>query len=224
MRYLKVIIGIVVIIIISFLINYSYSSNNLTDNDVIQGDAVIDNSNVVLDSTEESQIDLASYNSPLDRPNERINKKPFGIHITTQNSPIQPERFAGYHTGSDFEIFDDELDQVVEVVSFCTGDLLLKKTASGYGGVVVQKCELEERPVTIIYGHLKFASVTTNVGSSVNRGDVIGILGANNSAETDGERKHLHFAIHKGNEIDLKGYVQNELELANWIDPKTYFK
>src|SRR3989344_6907506 len=40
---------------------------------------------------------------PVDEFEERITKKPFGIFITPQNSPIKPERFSGYHTGVDVE-------------------------------------------------------------------------------------------------------------------------
>jgi len=47
------------------------------------------------------------------------------------------------------------------------------------------------------------------------------VLGDHESAETDGERKHLHFGIHKGSDIDMRGYVAIEEELENWIDPQT---
>lgn len=43
-------------------------------------------------------------NIPLTDAAARITKKPFGIFITPQNSPVQPERFSGFHTGTDFEI------------------------------------------------------------------------------------------------------------------------
>jgi hypothetical protein len=32
-----------------------------------------------------------------------LQKKPFGIYITPENSPVQPENFTGYHTGIDVE-------------------------------------------------------------------------------------------------------------------------
>ncbi len=38
--------------------------------------------------------------------------------------------------------------------------------------------------------------------------------------ETDGERKHLHLGIHKGTVVDLRGYVDSELDLKNWINPE----
>jgi len=59
------------------------------------------------------------FQPPLDRAAERVSKKPFGIFITPQNSPVQPEKFRGYHTGADFEIFSDELDANVPVTAEC---------------------------------------------------------------------------------------------------------
>ena len=53
-------------------------------------------------------------------------------------------------------------------------------------------------------------------------GDVVGVLGAAFSKETAGERKHLHFGIHKGVRLDLRGYVDAKEALANWLDPWQY--
>ncbi|MFA4880258.1 MAG: peptidoglycan DD-metalloendopeptidase family protein [Candidatus Doudnabacteria bacterium] len=162
------------------------------------------------------------FQPPLERAMERVLKKKFGMYITPQNSPVQPERFQGYHTGVDFEIFPEELNAEVQVHAVCSGELKLKKHASGYGGVAVQACELNKDPITVIYGHLKLSNITADVGTNINVGEVIGILGADKSVETDGERKHLHLGFHKGTAIDIRGYVSSEAELANWIDPCLY--
>ena len=162
------------------------------------------------------------FNSPLDRSKERVSKKPFGIYITPATSPVQPERFQGYHTGTDFEIFSEELNADVEVHAVCSGKLLVKKYASGYGGVAAQSCMLDGNLITIVYGHLKLASINFKTGENINAGDIIGILGKGYSVETDGERKHLHLGFHQGAEVDIKGYVQNQSELSNWIDPCLY--
>jgi murein DD-endopeptidase MepM/ murein hydrolase activator NlpD len=159
---------------------------------------------------------------PLDRSTERISKKPFGIFITPQNSPVRPEKFQGYHTGADFEIFPEELDMDIPVKAICDGTLALKKYASGYGGVVVESCSFDNQPITIIYGHLKLSSVSQIIGDTINTGDTLGILGKNNSTETNGERKHLHLGFHKGPAINILGYVQNRSALAGWIDPCLY--
>src|SRR5579871_4518385 len=41
---------------------------------------------------------------------QRVTKKPFGIYVTPTDSPVQPERFTGYHTGADGEYGDITAD------------------------------------------------------------------------------------------------------------------
>ncbi|MBU1074534.1 M23 family metallopeptidase [Patescibacteria group bacterium] len=219
MRYLTAIIVIVTLVAIGFLFNYSFSSTDPITYDLLVINENIENSNLAVNANTESQLETAEAQIPIDRPSDRITKKPFGIKITPQNSPIQPERFFGYHTGSDYEIFEDELEKDLEVRAICAGKLRQKTTATGYGGVIIHDCELENQIVTVVYGHLKLTSVNIEVGLTVGIGDVIGLLGDNESEETDGERKHLHLSIHRGKEVNIKGYVQNESELDSWIDP-----
>lgn len=167
-------------------------------------------------------ISSSPFETPLDRPSLRVTKKEFGTFITPENSPVQPERFRGYHTGVDFEVFPEELNEDVTVQALCEGKLIEKRYASGYGGVLVESCELRGEPITIIYGHLKLGSITLPLGASLKPGDPIGLLGPDKSQETDGERKHLHLGIHKGKAINILGYVQNKSELSGWIDPCQY--
>ena len=155
------------------------------------------------------------------RAAERVTLKPFGIKISPANSPVKNEKFAGYHSGVDFETFPDEANIDVPIFALCTGELLVKRTASGYGGVVVQTCTINEEPVTVIYGHIRLSSVTSAVGTIVNQGNQIAVLGAGFSTETDGERKHLHLGIHRGENVAIAGYVSTEAELKNWIDVMT---
>lgn len=169
--------------------------------------------------TEEKNL---RWQAPLDRAKERVNKKPFGIFITPQNSPVKPERFSGYHTGVDFEILDEELESPVFVRAICQGKLLLKQRVNGYGGVAVQSCHLDDQPLTVIYGHLQLSSIEKQIGENLKPGDVLGQLGKNQSAETDGERKHLHLGLHQGESITFLGYVSTEKELENWLDPCKY--
>ncbi len=154
----------------------------------------------------------------------RITKKPFSLYATPQNSPVQPERFSGYHSGADFETTPEEANVDVVVPALCDGKLLQKKTADGYGGVVVQSCILNDEPVTIVYGHVKLSSVTAGINQELKKGDQMGILGKGFSPETDGERKHLHLGIHKGTTISILGYVQKESDLENWLDPADFLK
>lgn len=162
---------------------------------------------------------VRDFYPPLTPAADRVTKKTFGMYITPLNSPVQPEKFTGYHTGTDFEIFPDESDRPVTVNAICTGKLLIKEYASGYGGVAVQACQLNGQPITVIYGHLKLASINWNKGNMIETNNPLGILGANKSMETDRERKHLHLGIHLGTEINIRGYVSSAEQLGGWINP-----
>jgi murein DD-endopeptidase MepM/ murein hydrolase activator NlpD len=162
------------------------------------------------------------FSAPLDRAGERITKKPFGIFITPQNSPVKPEMFRGYHTGTDFEIFPEELNADVPVKAICDGKVAQKKYATGYGGVLAESCELDGEPITAVYGHLKLVSIAKKTGDDLAKGEEIGILGKAFSTETSGERKHLHLGVHKGTAINILGYVPKEADLSGWVDPVKY--
>lgn len=159
---------------------------------------------------------------PINNAADRVSKKPFAIKISPSDSPISPEKFSGYHTGVDFEIFAEEKDSEINIYAICDGPLISKKFVSGYGGVAIQSCNLHDQDVTVIYGHLKLSSISAKLNQNLDQGQLIGILGQGFSEETDGERKHLHLGVHKGEEINLLGYVQTSNLLENWIDPLTY--
>ena len=163
----------------------------------------------------------APFVDPLSDARSRVTKKPFGIHIDPKHSPVSPERFTGYHTGVDFETAPAEQDADVPIYAICSGKLLVKEYASGYGGVASESCTLDGAPVTVIYGHLRLASIAAKAGAALEAGEEIGVLGKGYSSETDGERKHLHLGIHKGAAVNLHGYVATEAELSAWIDPLT---
>lgn len=157
---------------------------------------------------------------PIENYAERVSKKPFGIKITPDDSPVQPEKFTGFHTGTDFEIFENETDIDMDIFAICPGELILKRFVSGYGGVIVQKCEIHGANFTVLYGHLDLDSIEAEIGDLINEADLIGILGDGYSNETDGERKHLHLGIYKDDEeMNLRGYVESEEELEGWVDP-----
>lgn len=165
---------------------------------------------------------LSDISSPLDRAADRVSKKKFGQYITPANSPVQPERFSGYHTGLDFEIFPEELNQDVAVKAICSGQLERKEKVSGYGGVAIQSCTLDGDPVTVIYGHLDLASISSAVGDSLPAGKILAELGADQSSDTAGERQHLHLGIHRGTAVDVRGYLAEPGGLNAWIDPCQY--
>jgi pimeloyl-ACP methyl ester carboxylesterase len=148
----------------------------------------------------------------------RVTKKPFGIRIDPVTSPVQPERFSGYHTGADFEVLPGEEPETIAVSSLCEGLIAYSGSVNGYGGVVVQTCRMNNEDVTVLYGHLSPASLAPK-GTSLSLQEKIGVLGAAHSSETDGERAHLHLAIHRGSAVELRGYAAQESSLSEWIDP-----
>lgn len=166
----------------------------------------------------EKAASLSVLAQPIERSGERVTKKPFGIYITPQTSPVSPEKFIGYHTGVDFETFPDEQDADVPIYAICDGVLLERTTATGYGGLAVQRCTINGESVVVVYGHLKLTSIAAEVGQDLKHGEKLALLGKGYSSETSGERKHLHLGIHKGAAINIFGYVQKQIELTNWID------
>ncbi|OGY24646.1 MAG: hypothetical protein A2Y57_00810 [Candidatus Woykebacteria bacterium RBG_13_40_7b] len=149
-------------------------------------------------------------------------KKVFGQYITPENSPIQPEKFTGYHTGVDIEQVQDNID--VPVYAISDGTIKFLGEVGGYGGVIIYEATIDNAPATILYGHIRLSSVTKKVGDTVAKGEKLAVLGTGYSSETDGERKHLHFAIHKGSQIVYLGYVQNQSQLSDWINPDDILK
>ncbi|MBI2607530.1 MAG: M23 family metallopeptidase [Candidatus Doudnabacteria bacterium] len=166
--------------------------------------------------------DQAGLKQPIDRANERVTKKPFGLYVEPGNSPVSPEKFTGFHNAVDYEILPGEENTDVAVYAICGGSLRQKRSTSGYGGLIIQDCEIEGQNVTILYGHVRLSSVTKNPGNYILPGEQIAVLGNGFSTETDDERKHLHLGIRKGVSTDIAGYVSTQSELNNWLDFRTY--
>lgn len=214
---------VIIVIVIGLAIGLSKramapgSSKNITN-------APSNNSTQSIDQNSESHSAISTPKSELAEPvtnfKARVTKKPFGIYITPQNSPISPERFTGYHTGADAEYTDISAD--VPVYAVADGKVVLSRTASGYGGVFMLEITLDSTKLTVLYGHIRPSSLP-KVGTSVTKGEHIGLLGAGYSSETDGERRHLHFAILSDNSLNIKGYVSNKSDLSSWINPLKYF-
>lgn len=160
-----------------------------------------------------------SISEPIANAKSRVTKKPFGIYITPQNSPVKGEKFTGYHTGTDFEIVTEEASADIPIYAVCTGKIRNQEIVSGYGGVVVQDCIVDGQRATVLYGHLNIRQAQVlAVGAEARSGERIGSLAAAGSELSGGERKHLHLGIHKGANIDLRGYVQSQSELSDWLD------
>lgn len=199
------------------------NSNNTHFADNTNRDVTVSDQSTSTSQTESATLPQKIY-EPISYALSRVNKKPFAIDVSPQRSPVSPERFSGYHAGVDFEAQISEQDSDVSVYAICSGVLAEKKYASGYGGVAVQRCKINNEDVTVIYGHLRLSSITPKIGALITGNDKIGVLGKGYSSETDGERKHLHLGIHRGTSINLLGYVPNQSQLKDWIDVTTLLR
>ncbi len=150
----------------------------------------------------------------------RITKKFFGTYITPATSPIQPERFQGYHSGDDVEYGDVTSDVAVHAIA--DGTVIYSGWVSGYGGVEILHHQIQGVEHSVLYGHLRPSSLLS-VGTTVTQNQQIAVLGTAYSHETDGERRHLHFSILAGSEINLRGYSTTQAGLSTWLDPLSFY-
>lgn len=149
---------------------------------------------------------------------DNITKKPFGLFVTPSNSPVEPERFHGYHSAADIE-----RPANTPVVAIADGTVIRSAWVSGYGGLVVLEHRIDGRRLLGVYGHLDPAQLP-RIGATIQQGEQVGILGDGYSRETDNERPHLHFGLYAGSGVDIRGYVQNKSELDDWLDPVVFFR
>lgn len=159
---------------------------------------------------------------PISNYPERIKIRKFGQYFGPADPlPKMPcgKAFVGFHTGDDLEILPGEENTDVSVLVVADGKIASARFVNGYGGLLVETATLAGEPVTIYYGHLDLDSIDKKVGDEVKAGEQIAVLGKGCSKETDRERKHLHFAIKKGTDIDFRGYVQSEQALSAWDNP-----
>jgi murein DD-endopeptidase MepM/ murein hydrolase activator NlpD len=193
---------------------------------VIEG-AVAEDATLVEERTPEpveEPISVPKLGLPITSAFDRVTKKTFALEIHPETSPVQNDRFNGFHVGVDFETFENEQEIDIPVFAVCDGPLLLKGFAKGYGGYALQSCEIDGETVIVLYGHMHLERIEAETKQMLTRGQTVGILGKGYSKETDGVRKHLHLGIHKGTEIDIRGYVQETDEIDQWIDPLPLMK
>src|SRR4030042_1218728 len=79
------------------------------------------NQSPIPENNEPTQNNNSEDNLPLARARERVTKKPFAIKISPDNSPVSPEKFSGYHTGTDYEIFPEEENSDIRVFAVFDG-------------------------------------------------------------------------------------------------------
>lgn len=155
------------------------------------------------------------HNYPISNFPQRATFRTFGQFVSPgeEKNVACGKAFSGYHTGVDLETTPEEQNIDVPVYSVSAGKVVLANSVSGYGGLIV----VLDGNRTIYYGHVKITEI--KLGDVVKLGEQIAILGKGCSPETDGERKHLHFAIHQGTIVDVRGYVSTKAELSSWLDP-----
>jgi len=159
---------------------------------------------------------------PLPDADDRPMLLHFGLYVTPdpENNPIDPpERFTGYHAATDFEIFPGEEEVDIPVYAICSGPIQYSGFAEGYGGLITQFCTIDGQDVTALYGHLAVDSLVEK-DVNVPAGEMLGILGAGRTTDTDNNRKHLHLGILKGHVSGVQGYVQTESELNDYLNPQ----
>lgn len=163
------------------------------------------------------------FEQPLEHATNRPTPLHFGVHVTPdpETNPIDPpERFSGYHAAIDYEVSGEELDKPVAVYAICRGKVVYSGFAEGYGGLLIQRCTLDGETISVIYGHLSRNGLIED-GVTLRSGAQLGYLADARSQDSDGNRKHLHLGIHKGKALDMRGYVQDEADLEEFIDPAT---
>lgn len=161
-----------------------------------------------------------AYQYPIENYQQNTTVKQFGQFIPADAE----DKFQGYHTGDDIEVSDVNMD--VPVFALTSAVLVKKQYVTGYGGVAILEFEDDDKGMLhALYGHLDINSVKHQIGDFLDKGEQIGLLGDHESAETDGERKHLHFGIYPYNNTELySGYVDNEADLSAWIDPSQFLR
>ncbi|MBP7057209.1 M23 family metallopeptidase [Candidatus Gracilibacteria bacterium] len=150
--------------------------------------------------------------APIAEYGQRNHLKSFGEYIQ--------DRFVGYHLADDIEYTDTTSD--TPVYSIAAGTVEYSKFTSGYGGMIKIKHTIDNQQLHAIYGHLDLASSSLKVGDQVKAGQLLANLGKDKSSETDGERKHLHFGLYKGNEDRINGYGAEISSVDQWLNPSQF--
>lgn len=173
----------------------------------------------------------AAWYFPMDKYYERQTVKGFGQYIDNnfykgKENLFPYNRFYGYHSGIDLEIFPEGITEKVPVYAISSGTVTFIGTLSGYGGVILEK--LDNENASALYGHVKIQNLSFKVGDRIDIGNgpvILTYLGDQFSAETSKERKHLHFGIHKGIDLYFKGHESSLAQVeAKWFDPNQFLE
>ncbi len=211
MRKTGLILGITAIIITTLFLIFSRTPV----------EKVATQTQTVVEAKPQTEEKTSGYFYPLSDYSSRIKERAHGEYFKASDkvNAACGKPFQGFHAGDDLETTKAEKEVEVPVVAVASGKIIQAGFVSGYGGLVVQAANLKDEPVTLYYGHLDLKSVNLKAGDGVKAGETIGNLGDECSSETDDARKHLHFAIKKGTDVDVRGYVPTEEILSNWLNP-----
>lgn len=167
---------------------------------------------------------LSPYGYPMTNYEERKSVRWYGKDVTTEDRKPLPcgEPFVGFHTGDDLEALEEENETEVPVYAIAPGTVKQVKEVGGYGGLIVIEHTIEGKTYTGYYGHIDLKRTKASVGDTVTTGEHITDLGDHCSVESSNERKHLHFSIREGSDIDVRGYVDDQATLASWLNPETF--
>ncbi len=175
-----------------------------------------------------SKTYAADWYYPMSQYQTRIKVKDFGTFINDafykgKESLFPYNRFYGYHAAVDLEVFDNEKDKDAPFYAVGKGKITYVGNLAGYGGVILESLDGENR--TALYGHVRISDFPLKVGDEVSAGQKLAYLGKAFSTETSGERKHLHFGIHKGTDLYFKGH-EATLGVLNteWENPTVYLE
>ena len=160
-----------------------------------------------------TQVVSQTVTLPIDEYEQRRSFKGFGEYID--------DRFIGYHVADDIEYTDVQGD--VPVYAIADGEVVYINWVSGYGGLLIVRHIVDDVAYRALYGHIDPNSVALSVGDQVTMGQQVALLGDESPQETDGERKHLHFGLHQGDEHRVQGYEATTAGVATWINPSEFF-
>ena len=220
-KRLIAVVALLVLILAGAMVWYLYGNKKAAQKTV--PDTTQQNS-AIPPSTPQPQVPMAAtLYYPVTNFANRITVRSFGqlVKITDVVSPCGAP-FSGYHDADDLEVTPSEVGVDVPVYAIADGTVREIGPISGYGGLLVLGVTIKSQNYTVYYGHINLGSTTLVVGDSVKAGQKLATLGAQCSVQTSGERKHLHFAMHIGTTIDVRGYVPTLGELSSWIDPKAF--
>ena len=155
----------------------------------------------------------------------------FGTYYPTGGSS-DPDRlvcpnatyYPGYHNAVDLETTSGESIQDIPVFAIAAGTVRQVSAVSGYGGLIVVQYNLGGADYTAYYGHINLSTAKVKAGQSVKVGETLADLGPACSQANGDVRKHLHFGLHKGTTVDVRGYVPDKTALESWINPTELLK